>query len=93
MKFFVIATRDIDQEVDQKLMDSEADHAALLYKNGFVREIYSRTDGKGALIVVEAENEEEAKNKLSNLPLAKAGLLSFDMYGTTAYRGIIRGIE
>ena len=57
MKFFVIATRDMDQEVDQKLMDSEADHAALLYKNGFVREIYSRTDGKGAMLIAEAENE------------------------------------
>ncbi len=64
-----------------------------LYKEGFVREIYSRTDGKGALVVVEAKNEDEAANKLSNLPLAKAGLLSFDIYGTTAYRGIIRGIE
>ena len=55
MKFIVIATRE-DQEIDPLLMDAEADHAALLYKNGFVREIYSRSDGKGAICIVEAEN-------------------------------------
>ena len=42
--------------------------------------------------VVEAENEDIALSKLSELPLAKAGLLSFEVYGTSAYRGIIRGI-
>ena len=57
-----------------------------------IRDRYSRTDGKGALVVVEATNEETALETLSNLPLAKAGLLSFEIYGTTAYRGIIRGI-
>ena len=31
-------------------MDPEADYALKLYKEGFVREIYSRTDGKGALV-------------------------------------------
>ena len=92
MKFFVIATRDIDQEVDQKLMDSEADHAALLYKNGFVREIYSRTDGKGAMLIAEAENEEEVMNQLSTLPFAKANLLTFQIYGAAPYRGLVRGI-
>ena len=95
MKIFIVATRDPDKPAEDfaPLMDSEADYALKLYKEGFIREIYSRTDGKGALVVVEAENEEEALNTLSNLPLAKAGLLSFNTYGTTAYRGIIRGIE
>ncbi len=95
MKIFVVATRNQDKPAEDfaPLMDPEADYALKLYKEGFVREIYSRTDGKGALVVVEAKNEDEAANKLSNLPLAKAGLLSFDIYGTTAYRGIIRGIE
>ena len=95
MKIFVVATRNQEKPAEDfaPLMDPEADFALKLYKEGFIREIYSRTDGKGALVVVEADNEEEAANKLSDLPLAKAGLLSFDIYGTTAYRGIIRGIE
>ena len=89
MKIFVVATRDPDKPAEDfaPLMDPEAD-----YKEGFIREIYSRTDGKGALCVVEAENEDIALSKLSELPLAKAGLLSFEVYGTSAYRGIIRGI-
>ena len=95
MKIFVVATRNQDRPAEDfaPLMDPEADYALKLYKEGFVREIYSRTDGKGALLVVESENEEKALDKLSNLPLVKAGLLSFETYGTTAYRGIIRGIE
>jgi len=94
MKIFVVATRNEDRPAEDfaPLMDPEADYALKLYKEGFVREIYSRTDGKGALVVVEAINEEKALKILSNLPLAKAGLLSFEVYGTTAYRGIIRGI-
>jgi len=94
MKVFVVATRNQERPAEDfaSLMDPEADHALKLYKEGFVREIYSRTDGKGALVVVEAENEKAALDKLLHLPLAKAGLLSFEVYGTTAYRGIIRGI-
>ena len=94
MKVFVVATRNEDRPAEDfaPLMDEEADYALKLYKEGFVREIYSRTDGKGALCVVEATDEKTALETLSNLPLAKAGLLSFEVYGTTAYRGIIRGI-
>ena len=94
MKIFVVATRNEDRPAEDfaPLMDPEADYALKLYKEEFVREIYSRTDGKGALVVVDAINEEKALEILSNLPLAKAGLLSFEVYGTTAYRGIIRGI-
>ena len=94
MKIFVVATRNEDRPAEDfaPLMDPEADYALKLYKEEFVREIYSRTDGKGALVVVEAINEEKALEILSNLPLAKAGLLSFEAYGTSAYRGIIRGI-
>ena len=94
MKIFVVATRNEDRPAEDfaPLMDPEADYALKLYKEEFVREIYSRTDGKGALVVVEAINEEKALEILSNLPLAKAGLLSFEAYGTSAYRGMIRGI-
>ena len=68
MKIFVVATRNQDRPAEDfaPLMDPEADFALKLYKEGFIREIYSRTDGKGALVVVEADNEEEAVNKLSD---------------------------
>ena len=94
MKVFVVATRNPNKPAEDfaPLMDPEADYALKLYKEGFIREIYSRTDGKGALCVVESENESSALEKLSELPLAKAGVLSFEIYGTSAYRGMIRGI-
>ena len=94
MKVFVIATRNPNKPAEDfaPLMDPEADYALKLYKDGFISAIYSSTHGKGALCVVESENESRALEKLSELPLAKAGLLSFEVYGTSAYRGMIRGI-
>ena len=78
MKIFVVATRNQDRPAEDfaPLMDPEADYALKLYKEGFVREIYSRTDGKGALLVVESENEEKALDKL---------LSNFDSYSPSQY--------
>ena len=68
MKIFIVATRDPDKPAEDfaPLMDPEADYALKLYKEGFIREIYSRTDGKGALCVVEAENEDQAIEMVIN---------------------------
>ena len=54
----------------------------------FIREIYSRRDGQGAVLVLEAEDEDAAMARLAELPLAKAGLLNFEVYGLAPYRAI-----
>ena len=53
-----------------------------------MREIYSRQDGRGAILVLEADSEEAANAILAELPLAKAGMLDFDVYPVKAYRAI-----
>ncbi len=95
MKFFIVATRDQSRPQEDFLphMEEESDHALQLYKEGFIRELYGRTDGKGALLVVEAVSEEEALKLVNTLPFAKLGFLSFDIYGTAPYRGFIRSIN
>ena len=89
MKVVVVATRaDKPAEEFAPHMAAESKMALGMYAEDFVREIYSRQDGMGAILVLEAANEDEVKSRLDELPLAKAGLLTFEIYGVAPYRGI-----
>jgi bifunctional DNA-binding transcriptional regulator/antitoxin component of YhaV-PrlF toxin-antitoxin module len=46
-----------------------------LYLNGKIREWYSRGDGKGVIVLVEAKSEDEARAIVETLPLAKEQLM------------------
>ena len=59
----------------------------MLYRDEFIRDIYSRTDGNGAVIVFECSDIEQAQRLFDELPLLKVGLLSAEFYGTKPYRG------
>ena len=74
-------------------LDAEVDHALGLLGEEKIREIYSRTDGKGAIIVLEAKDGPQAQSYLDSLPLAQKGMLNFEVYGTKPYRGFLRGIS
>ncbi len=90
MKIVVIATRaDKPAEEFAPHMEAESKMALGMYAEDFIREIYSRQDGMGAILVLEAASEEDVKSRLSELPLAKAGLLSFEIYPVAPYRGIV----
>lgn len=95
MKIVAIATRKADAKPEEfaPLLDSEANAALVMYRDETVREIYSRSDGKGAILVMECADEAQALKALNTLPLAKAGLLSFEVYGTKPYRGIVQHLK
>ena len=95
MKVVVVATRKADAKPEEfaPYLSEEANHALRMYRDEIVREIYNRTDGKGAIVVLECKDEEEAKRLVGELPLAKVGLLSFEIYGTKPYRGIVANIK
>lgn len=95
MKVVVVATRKADAKPEEfaPYLADEANHALRMYRDEIVREIYNRTDGKGAIVVLECKDEEEAKRLVGELPLAKVGLLSFEIYGTKPYRGIVANIK
>ena len=95
MKVVVVATRKADAKPEEfaPYLEEEANHALRMFRDEVVREIYNRTDGKGAVVVLECKDEEEAARKMGELPLAKAGLLSFEVYGTKPYRGIVANIK
>lgn len=95
MKIFVIATRSTKHSAEEfaPLMAPEAKTAMKMWAGDFIRELYARKDGKGAVIVVEAASEDEARQKLSQLPLVQKGMLSLDIFPVGPYRAITQMAE
>ena len=89
MKFFVIGKRkgSVKPEQFAEYLDLEAELAIKLFKEEFIRELYSIKGGKGACMIVEAENEDEIKEKLSILPFVKNNYLDIDIIEVKPYRG------
>lgn len=48
------------------------------YKNGIVREIYSRQDRPGVAIILECTSVDEVKKAFADFPLVQAGLIEID---------------
>lgn len=92
MKVVVIATRKQDAKPEDFAphLEDEVKVALGMYRDEYVREIYSRSDGKGAVVVLECNDIAHAEQLMAGLPLAAAGLLSFEFYGTKPYRGIVQ---
>jgi hypothetical protein len=63
----------------QPHMTDEARHAWQMYKDGIIRDIYFRQDRPGVAILAECESVEAARKALSEFPLAKAGVIGWDV--------------
>jgi len=70
---------DVAFEQLQPYLLDEVRHGWLLHKKGIIREIYARQDRPGIAIVAECDSVEAAKILLSEFPLAKVGLIDFDV--------------
>ena len=66
-------------ETYRPYMQAEIRYAWQLYKQGFARDISFRQDRPGVAITVECESMEEARQTLAEFPLAKAGLIDWDV--------------
>ena len=55
-------------------MPTEIRATVKLYLDGKIREWYSRGDGKGVIFLVDAKTEDEARDIMETLPLAKEQL-------------------
>jgi uncharacterized protein YciI len=49
-----------------------------LQREGVIIGAYRRADGAGAILILKTDNLQAAQEAASELPLAKAGLLTFD---------------
>lgn len=57
------------------LMPAEIRATVKLYFDGKIRKWYSRGDGKGVVVLVDAKTEDEARDIIETLPLAKERLM------------------
>ena len=72
------------------LLKPEATAVWQLYQTGVIRETYFRADRHAAVLVLECESAEAAKETLNELPLVKAGLIDFEIIPLVPYPGFER---
>ncbi len=91
MKFFVIGKRkkEIKPEQFAEYADLEAKMAIQLFREEFIRELYSIKGGKGACMIIEAQDEDEIRKKLSDLPFVRNNYLHIDIMEVKPYRGFM----
>ena len=69
----------VTRERVMAIMPAEIRATVQLYLDGKIREWYAREDGKGAVFLLNAKDEEEAKSVLESLPLAKEHMLDHEI--------------
>jgi hypothetical protein len=69
-------------------MQIEAAHAWSLHERGTVRELWSRTDGAGAVYVLES-TPAAAAAVLADQPMVRAGLVGFDLAPVAAFTCLV----
>jgi hypothetical protein len=60
------------------VIPAEIRATVMLYLDGKIRQWYSRGDGKGAIFLVDAKTEDEARAIMETLPLAKEQLMDHE---------------
>lgn len=69
------------------LLEPEAEYIRKGYTQGVFRSVFSRGDVKGAVIELECESADAAREILENLPMAAAGMLDMEIIPLLPYRG------
>ncbi len=69
---------------------AEARRAWELHQAGIVREISFRTNARMSIMILEAPDEDAAREALASLPFVRAGLLTFEVIGLRPYDGWAR---
>lgn len=69
---------------------AEAARVWELHQSGVLREIYFSQDRHEAVLILECVDGAEAHQVLSTLPLAKAGLITFEVIPLVPYSGFAR---
>jgi muconolactone delta-isomerase len=62
-----------------QLLEEEAEYIRTLYLDGSVRAIWRRNDEPGAILIFEANTQDQVEQIMANLPLAKRGMLEVAM--------------
>jgi muconolactone delta-isomerase len=90
MQFLTVSRRRVESfpEADfAALVEEEIQRARVLYAQGFIRQIWHRSDIPGACIVAEADSEQHARELINTLPMARAGMLEITVIPLKPYAG------
>jgi len=79
----------VDWENESQTLIEEAKSAYKMMLSGHLREIYF-TENKNAVLVLECEDKIAAKQLLDKLPLAKKGIIDFEIMELQPYTGFSR---
>jgi hypothetical protein len=74
----------------QPYLVAEARRVWQLYQADILREIYFKADRTGVVLVLDCADETEARTHLDSLPLAQAGLITFEIIPLIPYPGFER---
>jgi hypothetical protein len=85
-----VETGGVTPEQFTPYLEAEARAVWELYQSGVIRELYFRADRPEAVLILECADVNEAQETLSGLPLARAGLIRFDMIPLIPYPGFAR---
>jgi muconolactone delta-isomerase len=94
MQFLAITRRRVDDFTEAQFAEhlpAEGARARELYAAGVVREIHSRGDIPGAVLLVEAADLAEAKAAVGSLPFAQLEMMDVDYVPLKPYRGFAGG--
>jgi muconolactone delta-isomerase len=91
-QFMATLTRNLAEftvaEFTDELLEIEAERARRLYADGIFRAMWSRLDVPGAVVLIEAAFEHDARHAVESLPLMQRGMLLCDsLLPLAPYRG------
>jgi muconolactone delta-isomerase len=92
MQFLAVTRRRTDRFTEAEfaaVLDPEAEHARSLYARGEFRQIFSRGDIPGAVMIVEAPDLAEARRIMGGLPFARKEMMDVDVIPLSPYRGFV----
>jgi hypothetical protein len=88
-----VETEGVTPEQFTPHLEAEARAVWELYQSGVIRELYFRADRPEAVLILECADVTEAQETLAGLPLARAGLIRFDVIPLIPYPGFARLFE
>lgn len=90
MKFLALVRRRSETFTDEQIaayLEPEAERVRALYMQGVFRAVYSRGDVKGAVVEMECETIDEARQVLETMPFAQQKMIDIEVIPLLPYRG------
>lgn len=90
MQFLILSRRRSESFSDAEFavhVEVEREQARRLYADGFIRQIWHRTDVSGVCMIVDATSEADVRQQLDTLPLFAADMIEFSVIPLKPYAG------